>query len=125
MVKWLSGSPRLASPVADRPADANPIRLSKYNMIHPCICPSVFLTLEDAATDRDGRSEWALLVYIGALNGLLWCAVAETDRLVVTNDAARLLSREGVALGNTLLLLECALDLREREEGVYMCVGVR
>ena len=69
-------------------------------------------TLEDATTDGDRRCEWALLIDICTLDGLLWGLKAQTDRLVITDDTVRLLGRDtGEDLGNTLLLLESALDL--------------
>ena len=79
-------------------------------------------TLEDATTDGDRRCEWALLINICTLDGLLWGLKAQTNRLVITDDTVRLLGRDtGEDLGNTLLLLESALDLvkgeRERESG--------
>ena len=70
-------------------------------------------SLEDASADGHIAGEGALLVDVGALDGLLGRAVAETDGLVVAHHAVLLLRQQtGLGLGNSLLLLESALDLQ-------------
>ena len=80
-------------------------------LVFACVC-----TLEDASADGDGRGEGALLVDIGSLDGLLGRAESESDRLVESNHAVLLLGQQtGLGLGNSRLLLECALDLTQQQ----------
>jgi hypothetical protein len=42
--------------------------------------------LDDTASDGDGTSEWALLVNVGSLDGLLWGLETETNVLPVPHS---------------------------------------